>query len=137
MDPLGLSNENIFIHYTNQAGLAGILNTGVLEPNGKGKVYITDVLMSPDDVMRDILINNKSHAGRGGYAVIFKVDDSKKMNISPSSRLEYIHDGRLKLRDVLYSGKNPYSTLSSLDYNTRLRLTDNQVKARVFNCNGK
>ncbi len=130
VDPLGLSGENIFIHYTDKAGLDSIMKSGVLEPNAKGKVYITDILMSPDDVMRDLLINNPRYAGRGDYSVIFKIDETQRANINLSSRLEYIHSGRLKLNDVLYSGKNPYSSSSSLDYETRLKLTDNQVKVR-------
>ncbi|NUU69047.1 type IV secretion protein Rhs, partial [Enterobacteriaceae bacterium BIT-l23] len=130
VDPLGLSGENIFIHYTDKAGFDSIMKSGVLEPNAKGKVYITDILMSPDDVMRDLLINNPRYAGRGDYSIIFKTDEAQRANINLSSRLEYIHSGRLKLNDVLYSGKNPYSSLSSLDYETRLKLTDNQVKVR-------
>lgn len=106
------------------------MKTGVLNANNKGKIYITDLLMSPQDVMRDVLINNQKHAGRGDYAVIFKADSVQKTNISLSSRLEYIHEGNLRLKEVIYSGKNPYSTFSNLYYNIRLKMTDNQVKAR-------
>lgn len=130
VDPLGLTAEDIFIHYTNKAGFEGVMNSGVLKANASGKVYVTDLLMTPDDVYRDILINNPIHKGRGDYAVIFKVDSVQKTNISLSSRLEYIHAGNLRLKDVLFAGKNPYSTLSGLDYETRLRLTDVQVASR-------
>jgi len=54
IDPLGLSGDNVFIHYTDKAGFESTMKTGVLEANAKGKVYITDILMSPKDVMRDI-----------------------------------------------------------------------------------
>ncbi|MBE8596495.1 RHS repeat-associated core domain-containing protein [Xenorhabdus sp. BG5] len=135
IDPFGLAGENIFIHYTNKAGFDGIMKSGVLNPNVSGKVYITDILMSPKDVLRDLLINNPIHAGRGDYAIIFKVDPGERGNIHLSSRLEYIHEGKLKLKDILYSGKNPYAMLEHLDYDTRLKLTDNQVKIRK--CGGK
>ena len=59
IDPLGLSGENIFIHYTDKAGLKSIMNAGIIEPNAKGKVYVTDILMKPQDAMRDIFINDQ------------------------------------------------------------------------------
>ncbi|WP_369987353.1 RHS repeat-associated core domain-containing protein [Pseudomonas xanthosomatis] len=130
IDPLGLTAEDIFIHYTNKAGFEGVMNSGVLKANSSGKVYVTDLLMTPDDVYRDILISNPVHKGRGDYAIIFKIDSVQRTNISLSSRLEYIHVGNLRLKDVLFAGKNPYSKLSGLDYDTRLRLTDVQVASR-------
>ncbi|CVE65490.1 Cell wall-associated polypeptide CWBP200 [Serratia marcescens] len=130
VDPLGLSGESVFIHYTDKSGFESIMKTGVLEANAKGKVYITDILMSPNDVMRDILINDPKHVGRGDYAIIFKADPVQMSNIKQSSALEYIHNGRLKLKDVLYSGGNPYSIVSKMNYETRSKLTFNQIKAR-------
>ncbi len=135
IDPLGLAGENVFIHYTNKAGFDGIMKSGVLNPNVSGKVYITDILMSPKDVMRDLLINNPNHIGRGDYAIIFKIDPGERGNIRSPSRLEYTHEGKLKLNNILYAGKNPYTILEHLDYDTRLKLTDNQVKIRK--CGGK
>ncbi|WP_367438803.1 hypothetical protein ABX014_09170 [Snodgrassella alvi] len=55
-------------------GLESIMNTGVIEPNSKGKVYVTDMLVTPQDAMRDIFINDPLHIGRGDYAIIFKAD---------------------------------------------------------------
>ena len=130
VDPLGLSGDNVFIHYTDKAGFESIMKTGVLEANAKGKVYITDILMSPKDVMRDILINDPKHVGRGDYAIIFKADSFQMGNIKSSSALEYIHSGRIKLNDVLYSGTNPYSIISKMDYETRRKLTANQINVR-------
>jgi len=51
-------------------------------------------------------------------------------NIKASSALEYIHSGRIKLNDVLYSGSNPYSLTSKMEYETRNKLTMNQMNAR-------
>ncbi|PIT15205.1 RHS repeat domain-containing protein [Snodgrassella alvi] len=131
VDPWGLASDDVFIHYTDSIGLENIMRTGVLEPNAKGKVYITDILMSPKDVMTNIFLDQTTHAGRGDYAVIFKANEVQTTNIKPSSQLEYIHKGKLKLNEVLYSGKNPYSFLSSLNYETRLKLTNNQINSRV------
>jgi len=95
------------------------MNAGIIEPNAKGKVYVTDILMKPQDTMRDIFINDQLHTGCGDYAIIFKVDNLQMSNIKQSSDLEYIHSGRLKLREVIYAGKNPYGLLSHLPYEQR------------------
>ena len=127
VDPLGLSAGDVFIHYTNKAGFENIMTTGVINDNGKEKVYITDVLMSPQDVFRDVLTSNPKYIGSGDYAIIFKLDSVQKTNTTLSSRIEYIHDGNLRLKDIVYSGENPYQKFSDLDYDTRLKMTDNKV----------
>ena len=134
IDPWGLSGEDVFIHYTDKAGLDRIMNTGVIEPNSKGKVYVTDILMSPQDAMRDIFINDPLHAGRGDYSIIFKADNSQMGNIIQSSELEYIHSGRLKLGEVLHAGKNPYDIVSHLPYEQRLKMNQEQIKSRGGRC---
>ncbi|WP_216353145.1 RHS repeat domain-containing protein [Snodgrassella alvi] len=134
IDPLGLSGENIFIHYTDKAGLESIMNTGVIEPNSKGKVYVTDILMTPRDAMRDIFINDPIHTGRGDYAIIFKVDNLQMGNIIQSSELEYIHSGRLKLGEIFHAGKNPYGIFSHLSYEQRLKMNQEQIKSRGNGC---
>ncbi|WP_270221142.1 RHS repeat-associated core domain-containing protein [Kosakonia cowanii] len=134
IDPWGLSGEDIFIHYTDKAGFDSIMNSGVIEANSRGKVYITDILMSPEDAMRDIFINDVSHPGRGDYSIVFKADASQMSKIAQSSELEYIHSGRLKLRDILHAGKNPYDTVSHLSYDQRWKMTHEQMKSRGGGC---
>jgi hypothetical protein len=92
--------------------------------------------MSPDDVMRDILIGDKNHLGRGDYSIIFKVDSTQMSNIEQTSILEYIHKGRLRLKDVLYSGGNPYASISKLDDVVRNGITNNQIRVRG-GCRGR
>ncbi|HEK3221748.1 hypothetical protein KUA04_17210 [Proteus mirabilis] len=50
-----------------------LMKTGVLNPNSQGKVYVTDILMTPDDVTRNLLINNPKYLGRGDYALYLKL----------------------------------------------------------------
>lgn len=92
--------------------------------------------MSPDDVMRDILIGDMNHVGRGDYSIIFKVNSTQAVNIEQTSVLEYIHRGRLRLDDIIYSGKNPYGVLSSLDDITRNKITNTQIDSRG-GCHGR
>ncbi|PNS13227.1 type IV secretion protein Rhs [Mixta theicola] len=134
VDPLGLAAENIFIHYTDKAGFEAIMKSGVLNANSSGKVYLTDLLMSPDDVVRDLLINNKDHIGRGDYSIVFKTDSLQLSNIEQVSELEYTHKGKLRLNDVLYSGKNPYDIVADMSYEKRLSMLHNQINSRGKRC---
>lgn len=56
-------------------------------PNPNSKVYITDLLISPEDVSRDLLINDKDHIGGRECAIIFKPDELQVKNIRQSSGL--------------------------------------------------
>ncbi|SAK54672.1 RHS protein [Caballeronia temeraria] len=134
IDPLGLTEEGVFIHYTDQAGLNNILKTGAINPNSSGKVYLTDILMTPGDVERDIFIGNERYAGRGDYAVIFKATDEQMANIRQSSLLEYIHEGKMNIGEVLHAGQNPYAGLSGMSYEERLGMTHRQINARGGGC---
>ncbi|EPF5213917.1 RHS repeat-associated core domain-containing protein [Cronobacter dublinensis] len=134
VDPLGLAGNDIFIHNTDKFGFDRIMETGVIEANSKGKVYITDILMSPEDAMRDIFINDPVHTGRGDYAIIFKADAEQMSKISQSAQLEYIHSGRLKIGEIVHAGKNPYATLTHLTYEQRLGMTQEQMKSRGVRC---
>ncbi|EOC0267046.1 RHS repeat-associated core domain-containing protein [Cronobacter dublinensis] len=134
VDPWGLAGNDIFIHYTDKFGFNRIMETGVIEVNSKGEVYITDILMSPEDAMRDIFINDPVHTGRGDYAIIFKADAEQMSKISQSAELEYIHSGRLKVGEIVHAGKNLYATLTHLSYEQRLGMTQEQMKSRGVRC---
>ncbi len=59
--------------------------------------------MIPDDVTRNLLINNPKYVGRGDYAIIFKVDSVQLNNINNKvSEFEYIHSGKLKMKEILH-----------------------------------
>ncbi|AFI88514.1 hypothetical protein [Pectobacterium parmentieri] len=98
--------------------------------NAAGKLYVTDALMSPNDIMRYLLITDPLHVGRSDYAIIFKADSVQMSNIKRFSMLEYIHSGKIKLNDVLYPGSNPYSIASNMNYEDRNKLTLNQISMR-------
>ena len=56
------------------------------------------------------------------------------ISIKQNSDLEYIHLGRLKLREVIHAGKNPYGIFSHLPYEQRVKMTHEQIKSRKDNC---
>ena len=136
VDSLGLSSRNdIFIHYTDKAGFDAIMQSKSIRPNKKGKTYITDILMTPSHVERDLMIGNPSYAGRGNYAIIFRADPGQMANIKPSINiLEYIHEGKLDLKEILYAGKNPYAAFETLDESTKRKMTGVQLDVRKGKC---
>ena len=136
VDSLGLTGRNnTFIHYTDKAGFNAIMQSKSIRPNKKGKTYITDILMTPSHVERDLMIGNPSYTGRGNYAIIFRADPGQMANIKPSRNiLEYIHEGKLDLKEILYAGKNPYATFETLDENTKRKMTDVQLNMRKGKC---
>jgi RHS repeat-associated protein len=130
IDPWGLSNDT-YIHYTDKAGFDAITGSNSILPNAKDKVYMTDVLMTPSQVHRDLMISNPKYVGRGEFAIIFKIDEVQKSNTKLSwDRLEYIHSGKLKLNNIIYAGKNPYTMFENLSEEIKTKLTNIQVDAR-------
>ncbi|OCG59908.1 hypothetical protein A9G30_11160 [Gilliamella sp. Fer4-1] len=53
-------------------------------------------------------------------------------NIKKSSELEYYHTGKIKLErsQIIHIDKNPYERFNSLNYDKRLNMMQNQLKAR-------
>jgi capsid protein len=53
-------------------------------------------------------------------------------NIKKSSELEYYHTGKIKLErsQIIHIDKNPYERFNSLNYDKRINMMQNQLKAR-------
>lgn len=92
-------------------GLERIMNAELLNQTQKVRFMLWNILMTPQDAMKDIFINDPLHTGCNNYAIIFRIDNLQKGNIIQSSELEYTHSDRLKLGEVFHAGKNPYGIL--------------------------
>lgn len=103
--------RKIFYHYTNAAGLAGIMNTARITPDGKGNVYITDTAMSAADAFQNLFLSQPTHAGRGDFVVAFFLDKNQESQLryNPMQPFEYVwSSGTLKIDQVLWGTKNPF-----------------------------
>ncbi|MGG5508296.1 MULTISPECIES: RHS repeat-associated core domain-containing protein, partial [unclassified Myroides] len=130
VDVFGLDIPDIMIHYTNREGMKAVLKEKKLRSNSKNKVYITDILMNPSEVERNIFLGNIKYEGKGDYAIIFKLSEVQKTNIALSSDvLEYVHNGNLKIDEIIFTGKNPYGSFD-FDYNTSLKIIQSQIDNR-------
>ncbi|WP_375447199.1 DUF6443 domain-containing protein [uncultured Fibrella sp.] len=98
-----------FYHYTNEAGLAGIMASGKILPDRKGNVYITQEAMAPVDVFQNIFLSQPTHKGRGNFMVVFELrsDQVSRLRNDPSQPLELVYSfGTLKLPKIIYGGPN-------------------------------
>ncbi len=104
IDPLGLTNEeclngcvakggNKVFHYTDEVGAKAIEKTGVIRPDSKGRVFVTQDKVSAADA------NNALFMGRGGtkgtHRVEIKLKDGVNLNKGTQPN-ELIHKGSIR-----------------------------------------
>ncbi|MFN8510693.1 MAG: pre-toxin TG domain-containing protein [Deinococcaceae bacterium] len=89
----------ILYHYTDAAGAKAILETGMLLPDSKGRVFLTPDQV-PSSYTRDALFaGNPNYSGKGTHVVIVKVLPETGMNIDPNKSTQYnelVHKGTLR-----------------------------------------
>lgn len=103
-----LSDSAVYIHYTDEGGLGGIIAEGVIRPNAKGVVYLSQEPVKKGDAHNLLFIGAPTHAGRGTHLILIRID----LGI-PVERLTHLESCvhqilRLDQHHVLYSGPNPF-----------------------------
>jgi len=104
-DSLG---DDVFFHYTDEAGHAAIMNGGVVKANSKGVSYFTQDMVSAGDANNVLFAGNPAYAGRGSYVIAFRISPDRLMaGVQPN---ELVHGGsfRFSLDDVIFHGENPF-----------------------------
>lgn len=87
------SESSKFYHYTDKAGAKGIAESGVIKPDAKGRVYITEEKLPASEV------NNALFMGQGGTKGSHRVEIELKSNSNLSSGTqpnELIHNGAIR-----------------------------------------
>ncbi|MBV1857250.1 MAG: hypothetical protein KUG77_02485 [Nannocystaceae bacterium] len=98
-----------YFHYTDQAGLNGIMGSAdkVILADGKGRVYMTWIPYSPEDV-RTSLVFSGDNAGKGDYVIAFQLNPDVLVRPGDAPN-EVIHEGSLRLgtkASIYYAGTN-------------------------------
>jgi hypothetical protein len=107
--PGGQAPPTIFRHYTDDAGLEGILNSGVINANDRNQVFATERALSSTDAFNELFIGAPTHAGRGDNVIEFTARPG--VAFEPGKPGELIHYGSLRPGrhiDITYAGPNPY-----------------------------
>ena len=101
---------DVFYHYTNEDGLAGITSSQLLLPNIQGKVYMTKSFLSPAEVENSIFIGNPFYEGHGKNVVVFYVRNHQRAQIfkdEENYHEYYFTGGTLRLHgQIIYAGPN-------------------------------
>jgi hypothetical protein len=103
-----LSEHGVFLHYTDDQGLRGILYEGVLRPDYKGVVYLTQEPMTQAEAHTNLFIGATTHSGRATHLLVLRLDIG--LPIRPLNNYEFRVDQNIKLHqhEVLYAGLNPF-----------------------------
>ncbi|WP_437909857.1 hypothetical protein WME95_19510 [Sorangium sp. So ce327] len=103
-----LSQYSVFLHYTDEAGLSGILHEGVIRPNHNGVVYLTQEPMTQAEAHTNIFIGATTHSGRASHLLVLQLDIG--LPIRRLNNYEFRVDQNIKLHqhNVLYTGLNPF-----------------------------
>lgn len=85
--------ERTVYHYTDEAGAKGISETGVIKPDSKGRVYVTEDKVKPENA------NNELFMGQGGtkgtHVAEIKLKDD--VPLTPGTQPnELIHEGSIR-----------------------------------------
>ena len=105
-----IDNCNLFFHYTDAAGFAGISGhpDQAILGDGANRVFLTWIPFTPQQV-RNELVFQGNNAGKGDYVFAFRLDSDVPLR-PDTNHIELVHEGTLRLRtraDVVYAGPNP------------------------------
>ncbi|RCG20732.1 RHS repeat protein [Streptomyces diacarni] len=102
-------DDDVVFHYSNRAGYEGILDSGTVRADAKGRAYVTQELVSSGDVSNVLFAGNPAYAGRGEYMMAIRTPEGTLLRVGEQPN-ELIHQGSLRFRpeDVIYAGPNPF-----------------------------
>lgn len=101
--------DDVVFHYTDETGLNGITGSGVLKPDGKGRVFVTQEMLSAGDAHNVLFAGAPSHAGRGSHLLAIRLREGAAVE-QQVQRFELVHQGALRFdpSDIVFSGINPF-----------------------------
>jgi hypothetical protein len=103
-----LSDPRVYLHYTDEAGIANILMEGVIRTNTKYAVYFTQEPFSQEEAHMKLFIGATTHAGRGSHILVVRLDNGLLLERTGFYEVCARQSVRLDQHQVLYSGKNPF-----------------------------
>ena len=103
-----LGDDDLYFHYTNDAGLEGIADSGVIRADAKNNVYLSQDMYDPDEAFATLFIGNPRHTGRGDNVIAFEPPRGSLIEVH--SDIDFVHVGSVRLdrANVVYAGKNPF-----------------------------
>jgi RHS repeat-associated protein len=102
-------DDDVIFHYSDQKGYEGILGSGTIRADSKGRAYVTQEMVSPGDIHNVLFAGNPAYAGKGGFMIAIRRREGVSLRVGEQPN-ELIHQGSLRFdrSDVLYAGPNPF-----------------------------
>lgn len=80
-------------HYTDAAGAKGIAESGIIRPDAKGKVFVTDQKLTPSEVKDRLFIGRSGEKG----SHVIEIQPAQGMVVRPGKNAnELIHQGSIR-----------------------------------------
>ncbi|MFD9863445.1 RHS repeat domain-containing protein [Streptomyces alboflavus] len=102
-------DDDVIFHYSDQKGYEGILGSGTIRADSKGRAYVTQEMVSPGDIQNVLFAGNPAYAGKGSFMIAIRKREGTSLRMGEQPN-ELIHQGALRFTrsDVLYAGPNPF-----------------------------
>ncbi|MGW1192081.1 polymorphic toxin-type HINT domain-containing protein [Streptomyces sp. NPDC002559] len=102
-------DDDVIFHYSDYKGYEGILGSGTIRADSKGRAYVTQEMVSPGDIHNVLFAGNPAYAGKGGFMIAIRKREGMYLRAGEQPN-ELIHQGSLRFdrSDVLYAGPNPF-----------------------------
>ncbi|MGP4112295.1 polymorphic toxin-type HINT domain-containing protein [Streptomyces sp. 4N509B] len=101
--------DDVVFHYSDLEGYEGILSSGSIRADRKGRTYVTQEMVSPGEIYNVLFAGNPSYVGRGEFVIALRVREGVSLRVGEQPN-ELIHQGSLRFNrsDILYAGPNPF-----------------------------
>jgi hypothetical protein len=102
-------DDDVIFHYSDQKGYEGILGSGTIRADSKGRAYVTQEMVSPSEIHNVLFAGNPAYVGKGGFMISVRRRQGVSLRVGEQSN-ELIHQGSLRFdrSDILYAGPNPF-----------------------------
>ncbi|NGO72375.1 DUF6531 domain-containing protein, partial [Streptomyces boncukensis] len=103
-------DERTVFHYSNREGYEGVLDSGTVRADGKGRAYVTQEMVSPEDAHNFLFAGNPAYIGKGDYMIAIRTPEGTVLRVGEQPN-ELIHQGSLRFSrdDIIYAGPNPFN----------------------------
>ncbi len=100
--------QGVYLHYTTAEGLSSILQEGVIRPNFKGVVYLSQEPVDQRSAHNTLFIGATTHAGRGSHLLVLALDTGLPVTRLTDYEFSVSQNIKLHQHTVLFAGANPF-----------------------------
>jgi RHS repeat-associated protein len=88
-------DSEVWYHYTDSSGAMSISNSGVIHPDGKNRVFVTQRRVRAEDALNELFAGNPAYIGKGSHVAEFRIREGTIL-VPGTQPDEFIHYGSLR-----------------------------------------